>query len=181
MATRVTDGARRERNEKRETTRKARENGLSRSSDFLASKLKCWQARHVKRDFRVCLNNRYFSAALVSRVSRLRRSRARVLLSLKLKKKRDCSQSKTCPVWKSWFLLPFGFICLGCFFLKNTVPFCLPFKFATSDIFGIFLSVPHSNRSHFGLIQSMGGGKYICHVFAEYKVSAWSHTIWCSF
>ena len=87
MATRVTDGARRERNEKRETTRKARENGLF------------------------------------------------------------------------------------------TVPFCLPFKFATSDIFGIFLSVPHSNRSHFGLIQSMGGGKYICHVFAEYKVGAWSHTI----
>ena len=43
MATRVTDGARRERHEKRETTRKARENGLSRSSDFLASKLKCWQ------------------------------------------------------------------------------------------------------------------------------------------
>ena len=41
MATRVTDGARRERHEKRETTRKARENGLSRSSDFLASKLKC--------------------------------------------------------------------------------------------------------------------------------------------
>ena len=64
MATRVTDGARRERHEKRETTRKARENGLSRSSDFLASELKCWQTRHVKRDFRVCL-----------------------------KKKRDCSQS----------------------------------------------------------------------------------------
>ena len=33
------------------------------------------------------------AAALVSRVSRLRRSRARALLSLKLKKKRDCSQS----------------------------------------------------------------------------------------
>ena len=31
--------------------------------------------------------------ALVSRVSRLRRSRARALLSLNLKKKRDCSQS----------------------------------------------------------------------------------------
>lgn len=29
----------------------------------------------------------------------------------------------------------------------------------------------YSNRSHFGLIQSMGGGKYVCHVFAEYKVS----------
>ena len=43
MATRVTDGARRERQEKRETTRKARENGLSRSSDFLASNLKCGQ------------------------------------------------------------------------------------------------------------------------------------------
>ena len=33
------------------------------------------------------------AAALVSRVSRLRRSRARALLSLNLKKKRDCSQS----------------------------------------------------------------------------------------
>ena len=32
-------------------------------------------------------------AALVSRVSRLRRSRARASLSLNLKKKRDCSQS----------------------------------------------------------------------------------------
>ena len=53
--------------------------------------------------------------------------------------------------------------------------FLSSFQFATSDIFGI--SLPHSNRSHFGLIQSMGGGKYICHVFAEYKVSAWSHTI----
>ena len=41
MATRVTDGTRRERHKKRETTRKARENGLLRSSDFLASKLKC--------------------------------------------------------------------------------------------------------------------------------------------
>ena len=98
MATRVTNSARRERHEKRETTRKARENGLSRSSDFLASKLKCWQARHVKRDFRVCLNNRGFllssrATALVSRVSRPRRSRARALLSLNLKKRRDCSQS----------------------------------------------------------------------------------------
>ena len=36
MTTRVTEGARRERHNKRETTRKARENGLSRSSDFLA-------------------------------------------------------------------------------------------------------------------------------------------------
>ena len=34
-------------------------------------------------------------AALVSGVSRLRRSRARALLSLNLKKKRDCSQSKS--------------------------------------------------------------------------------------
>ena len=33
------------------------------------------------------------AAALVSRVSWLRRSRPRALLSLKLKKKRDCSQS----------------------------------------------------------------------------------------
>ena len=38
MATRGTDGARRERHEKRETTRKARENGLSRSSDFFGVK-----------------------------------------------------------------------------------------------------------------------------------------------
>ena len=58
MATRVTDGARRERHEKRETTRKARENGLSWSSDFLASELKCWQTRHVKRDLRVCLTKK---------------------------------------------------------------------------------------------------------------------------
>ena len=34
------------------------------------------------------------AAALVSRVSRLRLSRARALLSLNLKKKRDCSQSR---------------------------------------------------------------------------------------
>ena len=34
-----------------------------------------------------------------------------------------------------------------------------------------FVYFCHSNRSHFGLIQSMGGGKYVCHVFAEYKVS----------
>ena len=64
MATRVTDGARWERHEKRETAHKARENGLSRSSDFWASKLKCWQARHVKRDLRVCLNNRGFPTFL---------------------------------------------------------------------------------------------------------------------
>ena len=31
---------------------------------FLAWKLKCWQARHVKRDLRVCLNNRCFSTFL---------------------------------------------------------------------------------------------------------------------
>ena len=68
MATRETDGARWERHEKRETTGKARENGLSRSSDCLA-------------------------AALVSRISRLRRSRARALPLLNRKKKRDCSQS----------------------------------------------------------------------------------------
>ena len=36
---------------------------------------------------------RVTDAALVSRVSRLRRSRARALLSLNLKKKRDCPQS----------------------------------------------------------------------------------------
>ena len=38
------------------------------------------------------------AAALVSRVSRLRRSRARALLPLNLKKKRDCSQSKKWPI-----------------------------------------------------------------------------------
>ena len=38
MATRVTEGARRERHEKRETTRKTGENGLSRSSDFFGVK-----------------------------------------------------------------------------------------------------------------------------------------------
>ena len=37
------------------------------------------------------------AAALVSRVSRLRRSRTRALLSLNLKKKRDCSQSRIMP------------------------------------------------------------------------------------
>ena len=37
------------------------------------------------------------AATLVSRASRLRRSRARALLSLNLKKKRDCSQS----IWRS--------------------------------------------------------------------------------
>ena len=36
MATCMTDGARWERHKERETTPKARENGLSRSSDFLA-------------------------------------------------------------------------------------------------------------------------------------------------
>ena len=38
MTTRLTEGARRERHKKRETTRKARENGLSRSSDFFGIK-----------------------------------------------------------------------------------------------------------------------------------------------
>ena len=38
MAKRVTDGARRERDEKLETTRKARENGLSRSIDCFGVK-----------------------------------------------------------------------------------------------------------------------------------------------
>ena len=61
---RVTEGVRRERHKTRETTRKARENGLSLSGDFLAWKLKCWQARHVKHDLRVCLNNRGLLAFL---------------------------------------------------------------------------------------------------------------------
>ena len=38
MTTRVTEGTRREEHDKRETTRKARENGLSRSSDFFGMK-----------------------------------------------------------------------------------------------------------------------------------------------
>ena len=37
---------------------------------------------------------RVTDGALVSRVSRLRRSRARALFPLNLKKKRDCSQSR---------------------------------------------------------------------------------------
>ena len=57
MATRVTEGAGRERHENRETLFSSR------------------------------------AAALVSRFSQLPRSRARALLSLNLKKKRDCSQS----------------------------------------------------------------------------------------
>ena len=40
MHTRVTEGARRERHEQRETTRTATENGPLRSTDFLAKKLK---------------------------------------------------------------------------------------------------------------------------------------------
>ena len=61
-ANRTTDheGARRARHEKRETTRRARENGFSRSSDFLAWKPKCRRAKHVKRDLNVCLKNRGF-------------------------------------------------------------------------------------------------------------------------
>ena len=47
-----------------------------------------WE-RHEKE--RLSFSSR--SAPLVSHVSRLRRSRARALLSLNLKKKRDCSQS----------------------------------------------------------------------------------------
>ena len=38
MTMRMTEDVRQERHEKRETTRKARENGLSRSSDFLGMK-----------------------------------------------------------------------------------------------------------------------------------------------
>ena len=52
------------RRDKRETTRKVKENGLSRSRDFLAWKLKCWQARQMKSDLRVCLNNRGFPTFL---------------------------------------------------------------------------------------------------------------------
>ena len=64
---RVTEGVRRERHKKRETTCEARENGLSLSGDFLARKLKCWQARHVKHDLRVYLNNRGLLAFLFSK------------------------------------------------------------------------------------------------------------------
>ena len=51
MTTHVTEGAGRERHDKRDTI-------------FLAWKRKCWQARHVKRDLRVCLNNRDFLACV---------------------------------------------------------------------------------------------------------------------
>ena len=44
-------------------------------------------------------------------------------------------------------------------------------QFAFVLIWTSFFLLCYSNRSHFGLIQSMGGGKYVCHVFAEYKVS----------
>ena len=110
MTMRVTEGTRRERHNKRETTYQPRENGLSRSSDFLAWKLKCWRAR--KRDLRVCLNNRGFPTFLFLKsaayaVHRVRVfsgcrpcsshdaqcSRARTLPLLNLKKKRDWSQS----------------------------------------------------------------------------------------
>ena len=52
------------------------------------------------------------AAALVSRVSRLRRSRARALLPLNLKKKRDCSQStkkSTLRRKKHKFLSEYGY------------------------------------------------------------------------
>ena len=68
------EGARRERHDKRETTRKARENGLSRSSDFLA-------------------------AALVSRVLRLRRSTLAPMHSpYKIWRKREAARSLT-EIW----------------------------------------------------------------------------------
>ena len=35
----------------------------------------------------------------------------------------------------------------------------------------MFLSSLRSDRVHFGVVESQGGGKFICHVFAEYKVS----------
>ena len=43
------------------------------------------------------------AAALVSRVSRLRRSRARALLSLNLKKKRDCWQSSFTQIYRDLY------------------------------------------------------------------------------
>ena len=46
------------------------------------------------------------AATLVSRVSRLRRSLARALLSLNLKKKRDCSQSSQNRTIKFHLVLP---------------------------------------------------------------------------
>ena len=110
MTMRVTEGTRRERHNKRETNCQPKENGLSRSSDFLAWKLKCWQAR--KRDLRVCLNNRGFPTFLFLKSAAYALHRVRVFLGchpcfsrdaqrscaltlplLNLKKKRDCSQS----------------------------------------------------------------------------------------
>ena len=67
MNTRMTEGTmRQERHKKRQTNHKARENGLSRSSDFLAWKLKRWKAKYVHCDLRVCLNNRGFPSFLFS-------------------------------------------------------------------------------------------------------------------
>ena len=34
-----------------------------------------------------------------------------------------------------------------------------------------YLMISRSDRVHFGIVESQGGGKFICHVFAEYKVS----------
>ena len=72
------------------------------SSDFLAWKLKCWQAKHVKRDLRIRLRavSLFFffllglpPSFLASRGFAAQRSCARALPSLNLKKKRDRSQS----------------------------------------------------------------------------------------
>ena len=62
MTTRVTEGVRRERHKKRETTRKARENGLS-LSGFFGMKTEVLRGL----DLRVCLNNRGLLAFLFSK------------------------------------------------------------------------------------------------------------------
>ena len=56
----MTEDARRERHKKRETTRKARENGLSRSSDFFGMKTEVL----IGQACETCLNNRAFPSFL---------------------------------------------------------------------------------------------------------------------
>ena len=59
------------------------------------------------------------AAALVSLVSRLRRSRARALPLLNWKKKRDCSQSKTGSVGKLHVLTTLKYSSFWCYKLKR--------------------------------------------------------------
>ena len=91
----------RERHDKKETTRKARENGLSRSSFFFGEKTEVLTGRKI------------FSllglppSFLASRGFAAQRLRAPALPLLNLKKKRDCSQSSSDP--EGWFPLSRNF------------------------------------------------------------------------